>query len=435
MRKLLVVASLLVSTTALMAQEGTKIVTAVIAIDRNQDIVEAKKYIDEAAGIIATKPLSEIGSKDLSKFYYYKGLINYRIHNSDKPAIKALDSNALDKALDGFTMLIKHEKENKQRYTKEAINQIQYVANSVAQRAIDASKNEDYTTAYTDFLRTYEIKKSIPDKALTDTAMLYNAAIMAQNAKMYDKALMHNQTLKDMEYKGVTYKAKNVESGEETVFPSKRMMENMVRSGKFAEPKAEGDIRPNVYVTIANLALNQGDTALFEATVNEGRKRFPENKALIESELSIYFTNREFDKALAILDLAIANAEGDKKVVMNYNKGVILQNEIGRPNDALKAYEDALALDSMYSDALYMTSIIYIDSANAISSKMNELPLSANKKYEALKASQKKVFEAALPFLEKAYQSSPDDTQVVTALRQVYRQLRMFDKANALPAE
>ena len=432
MRKLAVLATLLLSFSAI-AQEGPIISSAIIAIDRNQDLVEAKKFIDEAAEIISTKPGGEIGEKDMAKFYYYQGLINYRVFLSDNQELKSQDTNTLDKALKGFTNLIEFEqKVDRDRYSDEAKEQLQYVANDIAKRAIEAAQRKQFRTSYNDFIKTYEIKKS-PVVGITDTAMLYNAAIMAQNAKMYDKALAHNQTLKELGYKGVTYTAKNAQSGEETVFPNARMMENMVKSGKFVEPKAEGDVRPDIYVAIANLALAQGDTSLYERTVEEGRTKFPENKNLIESELSIFFAKKQYDKALSVLDLAIDKSEGDRKVVMYYNKGVILQNEMDRTAEALKAYDEALKLDSTYSDALYMSSIIYIDSANAISDEMNALPLSASGKYEKLKAQQKKVFEVALPYLERAYATSPDDQQVVTALRQVYRQLRMFDKARELP--
>ena len=117
---------------------------------------------------------------------------------------------------------------------------------------------------------------------------------------------------------------------------------------------------------------------------------------------------------------------------MHYNKGVILQTETKNTNAALEAYKAALEVDSMYGDALYMTSIIYIDSANAVGQKMNDLPLNATKKYKALEKTQKEIFQVSLPYLEKARISNGDDEQVKNALIQVYRALKMYDKAKAL---
>lgn len=434
MKKIALFALILVGTLA-SAQEGPIISSAIIAIDRNNDVKEAKQYIDEAAQIIEAKPLTEVGEKDLAKFYFYKGKINYRVHVNSDEAIKSLDEKALDKALDGFTNLIEYEKAvDRDRYTEDAQEQLQYVANDFAKRGIAANEAGDFQQAYVDFMKTYEIKKS-PAVGITDTAMLFNAAIMAQQAGNYEKALELNQQLLKMNYKGVTYMADNAETGEETVFPNRRMMDVSVKSGQFENPRAEGDVRPDIYSTVAALALNQKDTALFEETVQRGREMFPENAALMRSELQIFFQKKQYDKALENINQSVANAEGDDKVLMLYNKGVILQNEMERYSQALEAYKEALAIDSTYSDALYMSSIIYIDSANAVGQKMNELPLSANKEYEKLKAQQESIFKEALPYLEQAYATNPEDPQVVTALSQVYRALRMNEEFMKLKQE
>lgn len=434
MKRLALLATLLIGFSGI-AQEGPVISSAIIAIDRNNDLVEAKKYIDEASEIVSTKPLSEIGSKDLSKFYFYKGKINYQIYNSADPKIQALEPNALDLALEGFSQLLEHEKKTgKERYTDDTSPLMIGVANEIARRAIAQSEKQEFQSAYDDFMLVYDLKKKDPINTM-DTAMLYNAAIMAQNAGNLERALELNQQLLDMGYKGVTFTAVNKETGETQFFPDKRTLDILVQRGEFENPKVEGDVRPDLYVTISRLALSNKDTVLFQETVTEGRKVFPNNADLLRSELQIFLDNEQYDKALKNIDEAVASSEGQDKVIMYYNKGVILQNEMKRYAEAIEAYNKALELDSTYSDALYMSSIIYIDSANAIGKQMNELPLSATKKYEELKKQQTKVFEVALPYLEAAYAQAPEDKQVVAALRGVYRALKMYEKAKALPAE
>lgn len=414
----------------MMAQEGPKISSAIISIDRNNDLPQAKQYIDEAAQIISTKPVSEISSKDLSKFYYYKGLINFRIYNSDKAEIKALDPKALDKAAEGFRDLIKHEQQTgKERYTDETKGQIPFVANAYAQRGIDKSTQKDYQGAYEDFMLTYEMKKQ-PPLSQTDTAMIYNAAIMAQNGEMYDKAIDLNKKLIDMGYRSRVYKATDAESGQVIEFPSKKQMDFAVKSGGYTNPTVEGDIRADLYVTLTALYLKNGDTAKYDQYVAEGRQKFPENQKLLMSELQKFFENKEYDKAMVNLNQAIA--KDPDNVVMHYNKGVILQNQMKEYDKALEAYQQALKVDSTYSDAMYMSSIIYIDRANEIVKQMNELPLNATTKYKELQKKQTEVFQQALPFLEKAHKFNPDDEQVTTALVQVYRALKMYEKAKAL---
>ncbi len=415
------------------AQEKPIISSAVIAIDRNNDVKTAKEYIDEAEKIIAGKPLSEIKSKDLAKFYFYKGKINYRVSASEDKAIQAMDSNALDKSLVGYEKLLKLEEETgRERYTEDAQQQFQILANDIARRGITANSEKRWKAAYDDFMKTYELKLN-PAIGMTDTNMLFNAAIMAQSGEMYQESIDIYNKLIEMGYKGVTFKAVNVETGDTAIFPSKSQMDRMVKIEKFKSPMVEGDIRASLYQSLIYLYSKTENKEMYAKTIEEGRSKFPENTALLKAELQIFFDNKEYDKALANLDEAIA--QDPKNVVMYYNKGVILQTELNRLGAAIEAYQSALDIDSTYSDALYMTSIIYIDSANAIGKKMNELPLNATTKYKALEKEQKAVFTAALPYLEKARKSNPTDSQVKNALMQVYRALKMYDKAKALAAE
>jgi len=432
MKKIILFASLVLST-AMWAQEKPIISSAVIAIDRNNDVNSAKEYIDEAEKLIAGKPLSEIKSKDLAKFYFYQGKINYRVSSSNDEAIKSLDLNALDKSLEGYEKLLKLEKETgNTRYTEEAQQQFQILANDIARRGIVANTEKRWREAYDDFIKTYELKLN-PAIGLTDTNMLFNAAIMAQSGEMFQESINIYKNLIAINYKGVTFRAIDAEKGDTIIFPSKSQMELGVKLGKYQSPMVDGDIRASLYQSLIYLYSRTEDTENYAATVAEGRAKFPQNTALLKAELQIFFDNKEYDKALANLDEAIA--QDPQNVVMHYNKGVILQTELKRLDAAIAAYKVALEVDSTYSDALYMTSIIYIDSANAIGKKMNALPLNANKKYKALESDQKDVFSAALPYLEKARKSNPTDAQVKNALMQVYRALKMYDKAKALAAE
>lgn len=429
MKRLIVLAILTLGFSA-QAQEKPSISSAVIAMNRQPaDIAQAKEFIDEAQSIIDGKSLSDVKEKDLAKFYYHKGLINYRIHTSTDPEIKALDANALDKALEGFTQLIAfEEKVDRNRYTKDAKNQMQYLANDIARRGIEASQTGDYMSAYADFLKTYELKKEMNGQV--DSSMYYNAALMAQQNKSYDLATAIYKDLLKMNYHGTRFTAVNVETGDTIDFSSGEQMKMQVEAGTVSNPSSGGDVRPSLYTTIIYLSLEEGDTASYKKYLAEGRQKFPDNVDILKAELQLFFDNKEYDKALANLDQAIA--ADPQNAVMYYNKGVILQTEMNRVGAALEAYKKTLEVDPEYTDALYMTSIIYIDSANAIGDQMNELPLNATTKYKALEKSQMAVYNVALPYLEKAYEKNTADEQVKSALTQVYRALKMYDKAKAL---
>lgn len=418
----------------LVAQEGPKISSAVIALERNDNLTDAKKYIDEAALIVARKDKSEIKEKDLSKFYYYNALINYRIAVSEKPAIKVLDADATEKALQGFQDVIKYEASTgKERYTDEARQQLPYVTQLIAQRGIDASTAKDYQQAYQDFMTTYNLKKEIG--AGTDTAMLYNAALMAQNAENYEKALELTQQLVDMNYKGLQYKATSIETGEVVDMGSRGQLDLAIKSEQYKDPVVEGDLRPDLYVSVANLYMRNKDTTNYDLWVAKGRKMFPNNEQLLRLELQKFLDTKQYDKALVNLNQAIAKDPSNK--LFHYIKGFILQTSMDSTDAAIEAYDKAIALDSSYIEPLYMHGLVYVDQANELTEKMNKLGMSSSdqKKYEQYKTSQKKLFEQALPYFKSAHKADPKDMDTLNALKEVYYKLKDYEKAKEVQAQ
>lgn len=427
----LLVALVLFSGSQIIAQEGPVISSAIIAIDSNNDIPDAKQYIDEAAKIISTKDLASIKFKNLSKFYYYTGIINFRIYQSQDEAIKALDAEALDKAAKGFMDLLAFEEaRGKKKFTRQATEQMPYIANAYGNRGIQKDAAGDPMGAFNDFQTVYNMRMK---QGVLDTSMLYNSSVMAQKAGMLDKAIEINNKLIEIQYKGVEYKATDVKTGKQVVFASKKQRDLNVKSPSYSDPVNEGDLRADIYLSTANLYKRNGDTATYDKFIEEGRVKYPENEAMIRAQLQKYLETQQYDKAMVNLDLAIQKDPSSKLLL--YIKGNILQTSLKDIEGAVKAYDAALAVDPNYVDPLYMKGLIHIDAANAISEEMNALPLNAKSKYDALKKKQKSEFEAALPFFEKANGIAPDDLDTLRALKEVYYKLRMIDKAQKVDSK
>lgn len=427
MKKLVTLAAMALTLGAA-AQEGPKVTSAVIAIDNHNDTTEAKKYIDEAAAIVEGKSVEEIGYKDYRKFLYYKGYINLAVAQSTNLEVQRLDPNALEKAESGLMETISFEKKvGKEKYTDKVKALLPTLAGVYNQKALNAYNAQDFSNAYAGFVKTYEIKEMYE---VTDTNMLYNAAIMAQNAKEYDNAIGLNKKLLDMQYKGYVYKAANP-GGQMVEFPNKELMDEYVRYNGFSNPQVvKNDLRPGLYVAIAALSLQSGDTANYKKYVQEGRSKFPENSALLTTELDIYLKSKQYDKALVNLEQAIQQNPDDPNAKLYYfNKGVIIHTQLNQPDSALEAYAKAVELDSMYADALYMQGLVYYDKAKVVTDEMNNLPFSAKEKYKKMKAKQKELFKQALPHFEQALRAAPEDTNTIQALREIYRTLGDNEKA------
>ena len=416
----------------LLAQEGPKISTAVIAFERNNDLADAKKYIDEATEIINTKDKSSIRWKDLRKYYYYNGIIHLRIASSEDPEVLAMEPDAIDIAAENLANVIEYEASiGKESYTDRAKEQLPYVANLYAARGIEKAGGQEFMAAYEDFMKTYQMKQEL--NMGTDTSMYYNAALMAQNAKNYEKALPIYEDLIDMQYKGVIFKADDPETGETKEFQSKIMMTRAVEKAGLTNPRVEGDLRPDLYVNAANLYLQSGDTAKYDQMVAVGREKFPENEALLRAELQKFLETEQYDKALVNLNQAVENDPENK--LFHYIKGYILQTSMKDHEAARVAYAQSIKLDSNYLEPQYMTGLSYIEEANKLSEEMNALPLNATSKYKELKKKQEKAFENARPYFESAYRINPKDPDTLNALKEVYYKLKMADEAMKIQEE
>ena len=107
--------------TVMFAQVKPKVTSAVLAYDKS-DFAQAKKKIDEAEEGLKEVNYVMADEKTLSKFYYYKGQVYLGILYSTDEEVKALDAEALEKSMDGYTKVIEFEKTaKKKRWTNDAI--------------------------------------------------------------------------------------------------------------------------------------------------------------------------------------------------------------------------------------------------------------------------------------------------------------------------
>lgn len=432
MRYTILTAALLLGA-SLGAQEGPKISSAIIEFDRNHDTARAKGYIQEAADIINNKNLSEVKSKDLGKFYFYQGKINLGIALSPIAATNALDADALTKAADAFQKLIAlEEKEGKERYSSGAKVSMYDVANAYINKGSAAYDAKDFKGAYENFFMAYKFK--LENGIGTDTAMLYNAALMAQSAEDYPNAIKTTKQLIDMGYKGLEFKATDTKTGEIQPFANRNQMLSAVKmpGGQYIDPVVEGDLRPDLYINLANLHKKSGDTAQYDVVVSKGRAMFPGNKSLLLLELQKYLDTKQYDKALVNLEQAMITDPTNE--LYPYLQGYIYQTDLKNYDKAKAAYAKAIAINPDKIEAQYMTGLIYVDKANEITEKMNALKLNEKAKYDKYQTEQQEAFKNALPFFVKAREIDPKDMDTLKALKEVYYKLKMYQEAKEVQA-
>jgi len=167
------------------------------------------------------------------------------------------------------------------------------------------------------------------------------------------------------------------------------------------------------------------------AILKEGRKLFPNNQALITNEVNVYLKSDQHVEAMKSLELAIVGEPDNASLhfALGFVNDRLASKEIEanpKGNDAYtaylaaaeKSYTKSVELDGLNFDAVYNLGALYFNQAV----KMNEVAnlIDDTKKYEVAKAVADKVFDKALPILEKAYVITPDDKGVLVSLKQLY---------------
>ena len=403
------------------AQISTKVSSAIISLDRRNDIADAKKYIDEATAIMAQTNGANEKPKDLAKYYFYLGNIYYRINSSSDAAIRALDENALFVSVDALKKSIEYENSlGKKSYFKDqSLDLLKSAIMDIQNAAGTAAEKNELGKAHDLFMQSYELT-SMEGINLTDTVMLYNAALMKFNEKDYPRTIELMEKLVALKYRGVQHFVTEIKSGKNAALPSLERAVKLVeeKPTEYSNPRTEGDVRPDVIMMLAASYKNSGDTAQYVATVNKGRQMFPNNERLIREELQQFLNTKQYDKAVNNLKLSLEKDPTNK--VFHFILGSIYHTEMGQMDNAAQAYDRALEIDPNYADVLYMRGLLFVNKANELVEKMNKLKMNETKKYDAYKAEQVEYFKQSLPYFEKAREINPKDQDILKALREVY---------------
>ena len=354
--------------------------TSAILSYRKQDMQTAKKYIDQADEKLANG--GTLKAKDLSKFLYNKGQVYFYLYDSSK------DVPLLDTAVSAYLMDSNTEGSSYGKKSKTELIRCAYAYNNAAYDKYDA---KEFNDALSLFEKVVNVNAS---KAIgkIDTSNIYNASLMAIQAKNTDKSIELISRLLELDPSNGEYHISLVKE-----------------YGKAENPDAQ-----------------------FEALKN-GRVLAPNHTGLIFEEVNYYLAQDDNDALLNSLDVAIKAAPDNK--ILQFAKGMALGN-LKKYEDAKTAYLAAIEIDVDYFDAYNNLAGLFLDQTVALIEKMNSLGLSAadQKKYSSIKKKRNNLYAQAKPYLEEAVRINDTAIEVLGALKEVCYQTDDIDcwkKTNA----
>ena len=357
--------------TNIISAQKHNIVNASIAL-RNEEYVDAKKYIDEAYETEST-------SND-AKMWNYRSQIYLQI------ALKKsdLDTNAIFKATEAHLKCLQTDKKG---------------------RVI---------------VRKWTAKEDVLARTIQCGYKLFNKAIEEYNIGNYKSSLKHYAAISEIIPLDTEDQLKRGNITIETIlynsfFSSNKMKDN-VKSKELLQKLIDINFNdPAIFVQMSNIFIEEGKTDKALEYLALGRESFEEDQGLINTEINLYIQLGRTSELIGKLGEAIALDEENE--LLYFNRGTIYDQE-GDINNAEKDYLTALELNPSAFGANYNLGALYFNQGVETKNKANAT--SNNSLYKKLNKDAETVFAKALPYLETAHNLNSEDKNTLLSLKQLY---------------
>ena len=404
MKKSLILAALVLMSAGCFAQKNPLVKKAKnYALAETPDFSAARAAIEEA---IAAEPTAET--------YYWAGMIGYQElaqENYNQMLGKGVHQDIAGKAVEeSYAYWLKADElasalvPNKKG---DLVPADPKVRSNISKKMLEYYKNQElvkygiYLNEQRDFANAYEAFKmhiDIPELAMMQDAKLqkemprdtiyqqykYYAGIFAVQSEKHPEAIAILSEMKDGDYEAISV---------------------------------------NQFLYQEYVAMN--DTANFVATLQNAIARFPQESWFMQNLINYYIFSGQEQTAVDYLAQAI---EREPNVAQYHLIKGNLDENLGHYEDALKDFDNALAVDPTLADAMAGKGRVYYNQAV----KLNEeaAMISDNKAYKKALDEMNEVFRKSLPFFEQAHELAPEDRSYMQTLKGLYYRFGMDDKYN-----
>lgn len=249
----------------------------------------------------------------------------------------------------------------------------------------DHFKKGEYEKAFRAFEHALIVNNSELVKAPVDTNLVHNTAIAAYEAEMWDKAVLYLTGLHDVSHKP---------SSSLLLYEAHMHLKDTLRAEEVLEEALElYDYERQIVVYLINLLVRTDRSGLAIKVLDEALIRRPAEHQFYWARALIYRRLEEFD--LAVRDFRKAIELKPEEATLYYHIGVIYYNR------GIEIREAALGIHE-------------------------------NERYLRLRDQAREQFLEALVWLEKSYELNPFDDRTISRLHQLYYQLQMKEKEEAM---
>jgi Flp pilus assembly protein TadD len=368
------------------------IASATIVVAQSHQVQNASNYLRnkefDKAKVSADAAAIHETTMNNPKLWMLRGKIYQEIYFSKDEAIKNLDLDAEEKALESYINCLKNDKDN--IYKDEVKGLIVQASAGVSNKANRFVQNKEYDKA----LRCYE---------LIENALPYDFDQGMKRNNITKEKLMYN---KFEMYKYAANKEKTKEFADKLI------------DIKYKDSK--------IYTDMVKLSLIDRDTTKALEYIGKGKLMFEDNMELINQEINIYLARNKTNELKDKLNNAI-EISPDNEVLH-----AILANLYQKTNEIEKAeaeYLKALEIKPDYEIANYNLGVMNFNTGNQWNDKLGALPPKETAKAKEYETKANEYFRKAVANFEKSYEVSPDKA-TKQQLRKLFLRLGEMEKAD-----
>lgn len=385
MKKLLILTGFLIVTGLLSAQKSK--VSLASNYKESGEFEKALEAIQTATDPVIEKSKSSV---NWPRTWEVKGEIYQAIYQSGNEEIKKSIGNPLSEAFNAYKKAL--DLDVNKKFAKSLNIKLILLTNDLQAEGVKAFNDTAYLDALATFEKILEINNLPIIKENTentiDTAIIYNCALVALNAKDFDKAILYLSQTKKYGYNG-------------------------------AKP----------YVLTSGVYEQKKDTSLALQVLKDGLKKYPDDSEIITSMIQIYMNLKKSEEALKYLDVVIQMNPGFAGYYVA--KGNVYDKS-GDDGNAIKSYEKAIEVDPNSLEALYNLGVIYYNKGVKQIEIASNVPANDNETYQKELKKSENWWEKSLPLMKKCNELQKDNRGIMETLKTLYFRLKMMDKYNAI---
>ena len=382
--------------------------------------IKAGEYENALKTINSIKSLVDSSDDKIkARYYYLKGMARYQNGNG------SFENKLL--SIDDFNEVKEIELSGSKIYTIKVDDIFTELFNSFVNDSRSALDNKNYEKSYKNLEAAYNVSKK-------DTLYLYNAALVATEAKDYKVALDFYEELINLKYSGVSmnYYAVEKESGKEQVFQdekSRNFSVDVIGTHEAPRDEMAESVEIDILRSMAAIYKTQEEYDKSIIFLDLAKKIDENDINLILLESNVRWEMGEVDEYQKLISKAL-EIEPDN-VDLVFNLGVVNADK-GNFDDAIGYYNKAIEIDPNYTKAYLNAAALILEKEGPIIEEMNSLGMSTAdyNRYDELKIERENLYKSAIPYLEEVYNLENDNLNAARTLKNIFSALGDTDSEN-----